>query len=137
AVNHGTHPLFAANLIWIVALPAGFLANAAYCAHLIRKGQSWSLFSSHWTPFGLALGMALLWSAGYIFYGFAGSKLGELAAVVGWPLMSSLTILTANFWGAVSGEWARSGTKPRLVMSGAVFLLCVGMFIVGGAESGR
>lgn len=137
AMNHGTDPLFAANLIWIVALPAGFLANAAYCAHLIRKGQTWHLFSVSWVSYGLALGMAVLWSAGYIFYGFAGSKLGELAAVVGWPLMSSLTILTANFWGAVSGEWARSGTKPRLVMSGAVLLLSVGMFIIGGAQSGR
>jgi L-rhamnose-H+ transport protein len=135
AVTHGTDPLFAANLIWAVALPAGFLANAAYCAHLIRKNQSVHLFSSHRATFGLAVGMAVMWSGGYMCYGFAGSKLGELAAEVGWPLMSSLTILIANFWGAVSGEWARSGTKPRLVMAGAVLLLCAGMFIVGGAES--
>ncbi len=135
AVENGTTPLFAAKLIWVVALPAGFLPNAAYCIHLIRKNQPVNLLARHSVSFCLAVGMGVLWSGGYICYGFAGVKLGDLAAEVGWPLMSSLTILIANFWGTASGEWSGSGRNPRLVMAGAVLLLCAGMFVVGGAES--
>jgi len=79
----------------------------------------------------------VLWAGGYVCYGFAGAKLGDLAAVVGWPLMSSLTILIANFWGAASGEWRQSAPRPRVVMVAAVALLCAGIFILGGAQSVR
>jgi L-rhamnose-H+ transport protein len=135
ARQNGADSLFAANIIWVVALSAGFIANGAYCVYLIGRSRSSHLLLGHGQQYRVALIMAVLWSAGYIFYGIGGSRLGELAAVVGWPLMSSMTILSASFWGAISGEWTGSGHKPRLVMSAAVGLLCAGMIVVGSAEA--
>ena len=135
AIQNGADSLFAANVIWVVALSAGFIANAAYCVYLIKRSRSGKLLMGHGKEYGFALVMALLWSAGYIFYGIGGSRLGELAAVVGWPLMSSMTILSASFWGALSGEWAGSGRRSRLVMGASVALLCAGMIVVGSSET--
>jgi L-rhamnose-H+ transport protein len=135
AVEQGASPVFAANVIWVIALGGGFIANAAYCVWLIARNRSWHALAGPASHYGVAAIMAILWSAGYVLYGVGGSALGELAAVVGWPLMSSMTILSASFWGAVSGEWARSGRKPLAVMSGAVVLLCAGMLVVGRADS--
>lgn len=137
ATQNGAVALFAPNIIWVVALSAGFIANTAYCSYLIVRNQSSKLLFGHWKEYGVALIMALLWSAGYIFYGIGGSRLGELAAVIGWPLMSSMTILSASFWGAVSGEWTGSGRQSRLAMGAAVALLCVGMVVVGSSETIR
>lgn len=135
AVKNGTTPLFAANVIWTVALSAGFITNAGYCLYLIHSGRSARLLAQHGTQYAVALLMALLWSAGYICYGFSGSRLGELAAVVGWPLMTSMTILTANFWSVVYGEWKDAGGKSRRIMAASVALLCAGMIIIGKAAS--
>src|SRR5579862_5757992 len=105
AAQNGAAPLFATNIIWVVALSAGFIANAAYCSYLIVRNHSGEVLLTHRKEYGVALIMALVWSAGYIFYGIGGSSLDDLAAVVGWPLMSTMTILSASFWGAISGEW--------------------------------
>lgn len=134
AVERGASPLYSANVIWAVALSGGFVANAAYCLWLIARGGAWRALAGPAREYGLAAAMALLWSAGYIFYGIGGSALGEMAAVIGWPLMSSMSILSANLWGAVAGEWAGSGARPRALMLAAVVLLCVGMWIIGRAQ---
>jgi L-rhamnose-H+ transport protein len=137
AVAGGASPSLAANVIWTVALSGGFMANAGYCAWLIARARSWRALAGPASQYGLAAAMGILWSSGFILYGIGGSGLGELAPVVGWPLMSSMTILSANFWGAVAGEWARSGRKPVALMGGSVVLLCAGMVMVGGAEALR
>ncbi|MGA9058239.1 MAG: L-rhamnose/proton symporter RhaT, partial [Terriglobia bacterium] len=80
--------------------------------------------------YGLAILMGVLWCAGPIFYGFGSANFGELAAVVGWVLVTSLNIICANFWGGVSEEWANSGTKPFLAMLSSIVVLCIGMVVV-------
>jgi len=138
AVGHGTDPLFAANIIWVVALLGGFLVNTGYCAYLISSGGSWALMSIERFHYLLGLIMGVLWSAGIVFYGIGASKLGDLAAVVGWPVMSSMAIMSANLWGAIAGEWADTGRKPRIVMWLSVVVLGAAMFVVGwGDRLGR
>ena len=128
--DRGADPIFEANAIWVIALTAGFLVNAGYCAYLITKQHSWGVFSGQYFHYGLAFLMGVLWSAGPIFYGFGSANLGELAAVVGWVLLSSLSIISANFWGGISGEWANSGRKPFLIMLSSIIVLCIGMAVV-------
>jgi len=130
ARGHGADPMFEANAIWVIALTGGFLVNAGYCAYLISKGGSWSVFSNQYFHYWLGFLMGVLWSAGPIFYGFGSANLGELAAVVGWVLLSSLSIISANFWGGIAKEWANSGTKPFLVMLSSIVVLCIGMAVV-------
>jgi hypothetical protein len=49
--------------------------------------------------------------------------MGHDGAVCGWALIVSVSILTSNTWGALTGEWDGSGTKPRLLMWLATALL--------------
>lgn len=135
AVRMGADPLFAANSIWAVALAGGFLVNAGYCMYLIWKNKSWSAMSEQRFHYVLGLAMSVLWLSGIVFYGFGGSKLGELRAVVGWPVLNSMAIITANVWGVASGEWRGAGRRPLAVMALSVAILSLGMFIVGWAET--
>jgi L-rhamnose-H+ transport protein len=135
AVSHGSSPLMAPNVISAVALSGGSLINVIYCGYLISKNRTWHLYYSRSRDSLLALVMGVLGPMGTIMYGMGSSQLGKLGVVVGWPIMSSMGILSANFWGALSGEWSGAGTKPALVMSCAVVLLLVAMFILGWANS--
>jgi L-rhamnose-H+ transport protein len=135
AVHQGTNPFLASNVIFAVALSAGSLVNTVYCSYLISKRQTWNLMF-HRSPDGLlGLVMGILGPLGTILYGMGSSQLGELGAVVGWPIMSSMGILSANFWGAVSGEWSGTGRKPALAMGAAVSVLLAAMFILGWANT--
>ena len=135
AVNLGTQPSMAANVIWVVALSAGFFVNAGYCIYLIFKKRTGQTLLGQHFHYGLGLAMGVLWFSGIVFYGIGGSKLGKLGAVIGWPVMSSMSIITASFWGAVSGEWSGTGRKPVAVMCVSVLVLCAAMFIIGWANT--
>src|SRR5260221_4013198 len=50
SVSLGATANASANPIWSLALSAGFLANAGYCAYLLNRNRSWHLFSSPGTP---------------------------------------------------------------------------------------
>jgi len=39
--------------------------------------------------------------------------------------------MSANLWGAIAGEWADTGRKPRIVMWLSVVVLGAAMFVVG------
>ena len=135
AVRYGTQPAMATNVIWVVALSAGFLVNAGYCIFLISKNRSWKILSGQPFHYGVGMAMGALWVSGIICYGIGGSMLGEFRAVIGWPLTSAMSIVGANFWGALSGEWKGVGRKPIAVMGIAVLLLSVAMFIIGWAST--
>jgi len=135
AVSYGTQSAMATNVIWIVALSAGFLVNAGYCIFLISKNRSWKTLSDQPFHYGVGLAMGALWVFGIICYGMGGSMLGELRAVIGWPLTCAMSILGANFWGALSGEWTGVGRKPIAVMCVSVSVLTAAMFIIGWAHT--
>lgn len=137
AIQRGTDPVFAANVVWVVALGAGVLVNATYCCYLISRENSWKVLLQQRFHYGLALTMAILWSAGYLFYGFGASMLGRLAAVVGWPLMSGMTIISANLWGLYSGEWSNTGRTPVVVMGFSILILCASMAVVAWGDTLR
>jgi len=110
----GARPTMASNLIWALALSAGFLANAAYCCHLLRKNHSWSLFSArdaggkYWLG---AILMGLVWFSGIVVYGIGAAKLGAWGAILGWPLFMAMIIIAGNLWGAATGEWAGASRR--------------------------
>ncbi len=55
--------------------------------------------------------------------------------MIGFPILASMGILSANLWGAISGEWTGSGRKPRAVMAFAILILVVAMFILGWSNN--
>ena len=131
AEQRGTLPFLALNVIWAIGMTAGSLVNAASCAYVITKKKTWGLFLPPSRDYVIGLGMGLLGPMGLLLYGVGTWKIGNLGEVIGFPMLSSMGILSANLWGALSGEWAGSGRKPLEVMGIAVMILISAMFILG------
>ena len=131
AVLLGTSPSMASNVIWVVALTAGFLVNAGYCVYLIVKGRSWNIFRGQPFHYGVGVAMGILWVSGVVTYGIGGSMLGDMREVIGWPMASAMSIIAATFWGAWSGEWTGASRKSVAVMGVSILVLSASMFLIG------
>jgi L-rhamnose-H+ transport protein len=123
----------ASNAIWALAVALGSIANVAYCVTLLIRNRSARVFfaprsAGHWS---LGVLMGALWFSGVNVYGRGAAMLGEWGAVMGWPLMMAVMILTANVLGWMTGEWR--GTPPRasLLMISGVAVLGMGVLVVG------
>ena len=132
-LQFGAKSAMASNLVWAVALSAGFVANAGYCAYLLSKNQSWGRLIRLGTPianwFGSLL-MGLLWFAGIAVYGVGASGLGSLGGVIGWPLFMAMIIIAANLWGAVTGEWTGAKRSTYAYSWSGIGFLLVAIYVI-------
>jgi L-rhamnose-H+ transport protein len=135
ATSRGTTSWFAPMAIWVIALSAGAVVNCIYCAYLISKKHTWHLMSRLSFDHLLGLIMGLLGPVALIFYGMGSTQMGDLGAVSGWPIMSAMGILGANFWGAVTGEWTGTGKRPIRLMGIAVTALIAALFLLGWSST--
>jgi L-rhamnose-H+ transport protein len=114
ALDAGATRDAASNAIWPLCLTAGLIANAGYSILLFQRGGSWKLFrgapASYW---GWSALMGVLCFGSFIVYGAGANALGSLGAVVGWPLFMSMSLITSNTLGWISGEW--SGAPPKAI----------------------
>src|SRR6266567_1170263 len=133
----GAGPTMAANPVWALALSAGFLANAGYCVYLLNKKHSWAAFCrGKIAPNAAGVSvMALLWFGAIVVYGAGAADLGALGGVVGWPLLMTMTVVTANFWGAVTGEWTQASRASRTYWWSGIAVLLIAITVIsrGGA----
>ncbi|MGH9351223.1 MAG: L-rhamnose/proton symporter RhaT [Terriglobia bacterium] len=128
ALSAGVRPGAAANGLWALTLTAGFLANGGYCVYLLQKNRSWHLYSrgaaraTYW--FGGSL-MGIVCFASFIVYGLGATSLGPLGGVVGWPLLMAMSLITANAWGLLTGEWkGASRSSHAYLLAGVAVLIC-------------
>jgi L-rhamnose-H+ transport protein len=100
--------------IWALALTSMFIANGGYTIYLLQKNHSWRTFSapgitaSYWVG-GILMGA--LWFGSVAFYGMGAAALGSLGGIIGWPVYMAMIIITANLWGAITGEWAKASRR--------------------------
>jgi L-rhamnose-H+ transport protein len=133
----GAGAAMAANSVWALALSAGFLANAGYCVYLLNKNHTWPAFSQGKSlayVVGVVL-MGLFWFGAIVFYGVGAASLGTLGGIVGWPLLMTMTVITANFWGAVTGEWTSASRISRYYWWSGIATLLLAIYVIslGGA----
>ena len=103
-----------ANPIWALALTAMFVANGGYSIYLLQKNRSWQVFSAPGITAGYWVGgilMGALWFGSAAFYGMGAAALGSLGGIIGWPVYMAMIIITANLWGAITGEWAKASRR--------------------------
>jgi L-rhamnose-H+ transport protein len=133
AINLGASSMFAANVIWAIALPGGFLVTSGYCCYIIHLNKNKGLFCGIGTKINwfLAMCMGLAWTGSIVLYGIATTKFGRLGPAVCWAAFLGMAIITGNFWGIVTGEWKRSGKKPLLLMFAGVALVLLGICTLG------
>ncbi len=138
ALALGASDPMSANPIWSLALSAGFIINAAYCLYLLRRNNAWHLFSSPNIPRAYWLGvivMGVVWFGGIVGYGMGAAALGDLGAIWGWPLFMAMTIIAANVWGAVTGEWQGASRRSYAYSWMGLAFLIVAIYVIsrGGA----
>jgi len=133
AVQAGNSPFAGSNVIWFLLLGSGAIANLAYCGYLLRKNRTWSNFRrpNSMPLYALAIFMGLLWAGGIFAYGSAAPKLGKLGPAIGWPLSLVASLVTANCWGFLTGEWKPSSRPARLAMRVGLAILLVAIGILG------
>lgn len=127
----------ASNAIWPLCLTAGLIANAGYSVLLLQRNRSWRAFrgggGAYWIWASL---MGVLCFGSFIVYGAGANALGKLGAVVGWPLFMSMSLITSNALGWVSGEW--KGAPPRAlrfaVAGIAVLIIAITVIALGGKD---
>jgi L-rhamnose-H+ transport protein len=133
----GSSAAGAPNLLWLIIMSSGFVANALYCGHLLVKEQSWRKFRIHetLTYLGQALLMALLWVGSLVTYGMGANKIGHLGPSVGWPILMCLCIVTSNFWGVATGEWQGASRRTAVTMAFGIGILLLAVVVLGWAST--
>lgn len=138
ALAAGAVSSMATNAIWSLTLTAGFVVNVGYSIWLLGKNHTWNLFtkpgcSGHWMS-GVLMGLICFGS--FLVYGMGATALGPLGGIVGWPLFMSMSLITSNTLGALSGEWAgASRTSYRYSILGIALLIVAIVVISRGGSS--
>jgi L-rhamnose-H+ transport protein len=124
------------NASWPVLLAAGFLANGGYCLYLMARGSGVRPLVTVFPARNHSLGflMGALWMGGLLMFGYASRLMGPLGLVLGWPIMMGCTVIAANFWGAVTGEWNGAPPGAKVWIAVGVCVLIVGIGVIGIAS---
>ena len=126
AQQNGASLAMMSNAVWLPCLYAGFLPGAIYCYILMRKKGNVSQLRlpGTWYYWFAAASMGLLWYGSIILYSISTVKLGALGTSIGWPLFLASIVVASTVFGALTGEWARTGTRPiRTMIVGVSFLV--------------
>ena len=129
----GATDLGSVNALWAVAISPLFLTSAAYCLFLMRRGNSFRTFRQPGTGYYwlLVAIMGAVQMAGIALYGFGAASLGVLGTSIGFPILMSSMIISANTLGVVSGEWKGAGGRPASMMAAGLVLLTGAIFFIG------
>ncbi len=136
AIEQGAAESMAGNSLWaLITLPL-FLVNAIYCYWLLKKRRTGGRFFQPGTGlyWVLAASMGLLWIAGFVCYAPGVRLLGPLGASVGWAIMLSAMVITANLEGFFTGEWKGASRKASSFLLSGVVTLLVAIGVVGYAN---
>ncbi len=122
--------------VWGLVLGAGFIPNLAYCVYLLVKNHTANLFMrSGWPREAvLAIAMAFLWITAVLSYGMGATLVGADGTSIGYMLFTAASILFANAFGLMAGEWkgASRRTTRFLVAALAFILIAVIVLNLGG-----
>ena len=125
------------NVVWLLMLTSGAIANLLFCGYLFRKNHTWTQYRTQGAASlsGLAILMGLLWGGSIFVYGSAAPQLGQLGPAIGWPLSLIVGLLTANVCGIVAGEWKFSSSADRTWMFAGLTVLLVAISILGWSST--
>jgi len=131
AVELGASPALSSMSVWALTVSSGFLANAAYCLLKIGR-EGWSLFlipksGLYWLG-GATMG--ILWFGALMVYGIGGSRLGNSAATIGWPIILGTSIVTSNLAGWLTGEWRGTGRRCATYLVAGISVILVSVFVI-------
>jgi L-rhamnose-H+ transport protein len=62
-------------------------------------------------------------------------RIGNLGAVLGWPLFMATIVLGSSLWGAITGEWKNASARASILMGSSVFVLIVAIVVLASARA--
>jgi L-rhamnose-H+ transport protein len=129
----GASPLRSVNALWAVTTFPLFLCSAVYCLFLLRRNRSFAKFGGPGTGYYwlLIIVMGAVQMAGIALYGFGAASLGMLGTSIGFSILMSSMIITANALGVASGEWKGAGGRPANLMAAGLAILTAAIFLIG------
>ena len=139
AKNAGAAPFLAFYVPYAVTFNAGAVAGTVFSLYKLRKNHTGANFLNRgvflWN-FSMAAAMGLLWYSALLSYGMASEKLGKLGASVAFALFSSGTVLFANLFGWLAGEWKGASRQTiQGFIKGMVFIVCAILLIAFGLNT--
>lgn len=139
AKKAGAAPFLAFYLPYAVTFNAGAVAGTLFSLYKLVKNKTGSNFATSgaflWN-LTMAAAMGLLWYSALLSYGMAAEKLGKLGASVAFALFSSGTVLFANLFGWLAGEWKGASRKTiQGFIKGMVFIVCAILLIAFGLNT--
>lgn len=137
AARLGYSAFAGSNLVWLLMLTSGAVANLIFCGYLFRKNGSWSKYAMPGSAplYCLVIAMGLMWGGNTFLYGFAAPKLGKLGPAIGWPLLLIVGLVTANFWGFITGEWRSVRAKGLQWMFTGLVVLLIAIVVLGWSST--
>jgi len=135
ALRDGASDAGAVTLLWAVTLTAGFVPNAGFALYLVLRNRS----GSHWKQQTIP---NLCWSAlmgvlcygSFLMYGFGAAALGRLVGILGWPLFMSMSLVTSNLLGKISGEWKTAPARAVQLSWLGIGALIVAIVIIAAGR---
>ena len=132
----GISATWAAMPVWAVLTTALFVCNATYAGLLMLKNKTFSNFRLPQTLpyffYGALMGAA--WIAGYVFYGAGALRMGQLGPSLGWAMLMSMMVATANLLGLATGEWRAAPYAAKQQLRAGLFLLLIAICGLGYAN---
>ncbi len=128
----GAGPLSATIAPWLPVYWGGYVAILAGAGTTMVKKRSWAKFLGPGAArdFGLAGLLGLLNFLAQIPYGLGAYFLGPLGTSVGWAINIASSLLIANAFGFLTGEWKQAPRKSIQVLFGGLAVLILGMIVL-------
>ena len=132
SLRHGAGPLTSTYAAWSLVLGAGFIPNLAYCVHLLVKNRTGVLFtrSGSGREAVLAIAMGLIWVTGVLSYGIGATLIGTYGTSIGYMLFTASSILFANVFGLMAGEWKGVSVHTKKLLFAAVAFILVSVIVL-------
>ena len=130
--QHGAGPLTSTYAVWGLVLGAGFIPNLVYCIYLLMKNRTGNLFARGGWPREamLAVVMALTWVTAVLGYGIGATLVGAEGTSVGYMLFIAASILFANAFGLMAGEWKGASVRTRRFLFAAVAFILIAVIVL-------
>jgi L-rhamnose-H+ transport protein len=136
AIEQGAAESMAGNSLWAPLTLPLFVCNAGYCVWLMRKNKTGRLLLLKGTRhyWALAALMGFMWIGGFALYAPGTRRLGSLGTSVGWAVMMSTMVITANILGFITGEWKGASRKAYSLAVAGVVILILAIGVMGYAN---
>ena len=135
----GASSLFAFYAAYLVTFNAGAVPGAVYSLYKLGRNKTMGNFlggGSFLWNLALATSMAVLWYGAILLYGMSSEEMGGMGPSIAFALFSGGTILFANLFGWLAGEWKGASRKTiRGFIQGMALIVLAVLIIAFGVTT--